>query len=133
MSATTDRHDDLLNTFQLVVRGPNYVIPAGEGQIGFFWNTMQWETGDASNGTGGFGGTPAAVGFGDGSQNGFVLQGSIQDGISSTVNNEYLWFVLNAQGDPTPVPSVPEPETYALMLAGLGFLGAMARRRRARR
>jgi hypothetical protein len=31
--------------------------------------------------------------------------------------------------DPTPTP-IPEPETYALMLAGLGLLGAVARRRR---
>jgi hypothetical protein len=30
-------------------------------------------------------------------------------------------------------PSVPEPETYAMMLAGIGLLGAVARRRRARR
>ena len=29
------------------------------------------------------------------------------------------------------VPSIPEPETYALMLAGLGIVGFMARRRRA--
>lgn len=28
------------------------------------------------------------------------------------------------------VPSIPEPETYALMLAGLGLLGAAAKRRR---
>lgn len=28
------------------------------------------------------------------------------------------------------VPAIPEPETYALMLAGLGVLGAVARRRR---
>jgi hypothetical protein len=29
-----------------------------------------------------------------------------------------------------PVPGVPEPETYALMLAGLGVVGMLARRRR---
>ncbi|MDR3322817.1 MAG: FxDxF family PEP-CTERM protein [Zoogloeaceae bacterium] len=28
------------------------------------------------------------------------------------------------------VPTVPEPETYAMLLAGLGFLGVVARRRR---
>ncbi len=127
--------DNLLDTFQLVVRGSGYDVPVGEGQIGFFWNTMQWETGTASGGSGGFGGTPAAVGFGDGASNGFVLQGSTQNGISSVVNDHYIWFNLNGDGDPTPVPvsPVPEPETYALMLAGLGFLGVVARRRRAQR
>ena len=30
----------------------------------------------------------------------------------------------------TPVPGVPEPETYALMLAGLGAVGFVARRRK---
>jgi len=127
-------HDDKLNSFQLVVRGPDFAIPAGEGQIGFFWTTMQWETGDASGGSGGFGGTPAAVGFGDGQSNGFILQGSTQNGISRIVNNEFIWFNLSDQGTPIPVPpitgAVPEPETYALMLAGLGLMGMVARRRR---
>jgi hypothetical protein len=123
-------NDDKLDTFQLVVRGPNFVIPAGEGQIGFFWTNMQWETGDASGGTGGFGGTPAAVGFGDGQSNGFVLQGSINDGISRVVNDQLIWFNVNGQGQPVPV--VPEPETYALMLAGLALLSAVTRRRRQR-
>lgn len=31
---------------------------------------------------------------------------------------------------PSPVPGVPEPATYALMLAGLAVVGAIARRRR---
>ena len=35
---------DLLNTFQMVVRGSDYLIPAGEGAIGFFWLGMPWET-----------------------------------------------------------------------------------------
>jgi hypothetical protein len=69
-------HADKLDSFQLVVRGPGFAIPAGEGAIGFFYKTMQWETGDASGGSGGFGGTPAAVGFGDGAGNGEVLAGS---------------------------------------------------------
>ncbi|MEQ1778801.1 MAG: FxDxF family PEP-CTERM protein [Nitrosomonas sp.] len=28
------------------------------------------------------------------------------------------------------VPSIPEPQTYAMLLAGLGVLGFMARRRK---
>jgi hypothetical protein len=34
--------------------------------------------------------------------------------------------------EPPPVAAIPEPETYALMLAGLGLVGAVARRRRPR-
>src|SRR5215207_9140394 len=64
------------NTFQLVVRADDYNIPAGQGQVGFFWGDMGWEVGTASGGNGsgfcnGIGGiglpcVPAAVGFGDG-------------------------------------------------------------------
>ncbi|CAM8670038.1 PEP-CTERM protein-sorting domain [Comamonadaceae bacterium] len=35
------------------------------------------------------------------------------------------------QGESFPVTPVPEPETYAMLLAGLGVLGAVARRRKA--
>src|SRR5437763_15861520 len=33
-------HDDKLNSFQLVLRAPGFAIPAGEGQIGFFYKGM---------------------------------------------------------------------------------------------
>jgi hypothetical protein len=129
-----DSHANLLDTFQLILRGPGYNIPAGQGQIGFYYGTMQWETGDASGGSGGFGGTPAAVGFGDGSGNGQVLQGSIQNGISGVVNDEYIWFDLSSTGVPvTPPPSsAPEPASVGVVLLGVGMLGVAARNKPAK-
>lgn len=115
--------DSQLNSFQLVVRGPDYVIPAGEGTIGFFYKNMPWEATGTS--------TTAAVGFGDGLGNAEVLEGSNTPGLNSVVANHYIWFDQNLVPVPPPVVgAIPEPETYALMLAGLGVLGAVARRRR---
>lgn len=74
----------------------------------------------------------------------FVLAGTARDG--STVdayNTAQLSLVLpygvtldNDSGQPlawvTNAPAVPEPQTYALLLAGLGMVGVAARLRRAR-
>jgi hypothetical protein len=48
-----------------------------------------------------------------------------------TFYNVHLSGVDSAENNTpgTPVSAVPEPETYAMLLAGLGFIGFMARRR----
>ena len=92
-------HADKTASFQLVLRGPNYSVPSDEGTIGFFYKNIQWETGDASEGQNGFGGTEAGVGFGDGlsavNPGEYSLPGSQQSGISKLVSNNHFWFKLN--------------------------------------
>ena len=57
---------DKLNTFQLIFTdGADPVIPNG-ANVSFCYRDMQWTTGSASNGTGGFGGFPANVGANQG-------------------------------------------------------------------
>ena len=122
-------HADLLNSFQLVLRGPDYPVPVGEGSIGFFYKDMQWETGDASGGSGGFGGTPGAVGFGNGTGDGVVLEGSMQNGIAQVVDNTHIWF--DPLLEPIPPPGIPEPVT--LLLVGTGLVGLVGFRRKFKR
>ncbi|MDQ8020769.1 MAG: PEP-CTERM sorting domain-containing protein [Moraxellaceae bacterium] len=106
-----------LNSFQLVLRGDNYVVPVGEGSIGFFYQDMGWENTQTS--------TTAAVGFGDGQGNGKVLEGSNTDNLNLVLDNHHIWFDPNLN----PVSQVPEPGALALLGIGLlaGF-GARARK-----
>jgi hypothetical protein len=56
------QHGNLLNTFQLIISdGTDPQMGIGNN-ICFCYGDMQWTTGDASGGIGGFGGSPATVG-----------------------------------------------------------------------
>ncbi len=59
---------DKINDFQLIITDGNDPIIPGGNNIAFCYGDMQWTTGSASSGVGGFGGTPATVGanYGDG-------------------------------------------------------------------
>jgi hypothetical protein len=139
-------HADKLNTFQLILidRSDTGV---NNFDIEFNYDQIQWETGDASGGSGGLGGSSARVGFSNGTGtagtffelagsgvNGAFLDGGPNSLVGHSLNSNVLGRYVFAvrEGQPVVTPTVPEPATIALVGAGL-VGGALARFRRRRR
>ncbi len=136
--------DDKTNTFQLLMVDRSD-INAGDFDIVFNYDQIKWETGSASGGTNGFGGSSASVGYNAGSNapgtygqlNGSLVNGALLDGgPNSLVANSnigqagrYIFQVRNGQVV-TPPGAVPEPATWAMMIGGFGMIGASLRYRR---
>jgi len=84
-------HTGQVNSFQLIItNGTDPILPPGNN-ISFCYGEMQWTTGDASGGTGGFGGTstgafPATVGLNKGDGVNYV-QVSLFDTTGNTFTN----------------------------------------------
>jgi MYXO-CTERM domain-containing protein len=78
------------NSFQLILTavagGCGGASVGTDFDVEFRYNRCEWETGDASGGTAGFGGTPAQAGFDAGNRRDFVeIMGSREDGIAAAL------------------------------------------------
>lgn len=99
-------HTDLLNTFQLIITDGNDPVIGVGNNVAFCYQDMQWTTGDASMGSGGFGGIPATVGCNKGDGVDFVQFGRFDSPGTAyfgpyATNNGVSWldnqsFIFNA-------------------------------------
>ena len=139
-------HVDKLADFQLILTDRSDVH-AGDFDVEFNYNTMQWETGDASGGNNGLGGTSAAVGYSNGLSGthniyyqlaGSLVNGALIDGgpdalishdLNSDVPGRYDFQVRN--GSIVPPTGTPEPLSFGLLACGI--LPILWARRRSRR
>lgn len=129
-------HTDKLNDFQVILvdRGD---VGAGDFDIYFNYDQIQFETGDASGGRGGLGGTSATVGYSAGTGDpgsyyefpGSRVPGSFIDGgtmpLVSTTNDgvpgQFLFQVRNG----TVMSPVPLPASAPMFGAALVVVGAV--------
>lgn len=119
-----NQHSQPTNSFQLVLRGDDYVLPTGEGTIGFFYQEMNWSATDTND--------VAATGFGDGQGNSVILESSLTSDLHTVLNNTYIWFNADlTPTDPDPDPAgVPVPASGLLLALGLLAVAASRRLRR---
>jgi hypothetical protein len=59
-----------------------------------------------------------------------LSKANVEGGVFAKALNQDAEIHLQSFSGTIPTTPVPEPETYAMLLAGLGMVGALARRRK---
>ncbi len=129
-------HGDLRNTFELIFTdGTDPVIGVGNN-VAFSYATMQWTTGDASGGSGGFGGTASTVGVNKGDGIDYALvgrfdhagtdydgPGGANDGVGYLEGKYYTFDACQTSVVIIPPNTIPTLSEWGLIILGLALVG----------
>ena len=98
---------NLIDSFQVIITdGTDAGVGIGNN-VAFYYGKMGWTTGDASGGSGGFGGTPATVGVNAGDGTHYIQVGRFGLNSSAYTNNtstsgvhylNYTCYAFNVSG-----------------------------------
>ncbi len=107
---------DKKNDFQLIITNGLDPILVNGNNVAFCYGDMQWTTGAASSGVGGFGGVPATVGVNKGDNLNYIQIGrfdkvgtsydgpyGLNDGISFLDNKSYFFNTCGSGGNLPPI------------------------------
>lgn len=124
------------NSFQVIVFDRSDT-GAGNFDVEFNYDRIQWETGDNSGGVNGLGGTSALVGLGTTQLTGSLVPGSFVDGGSASLVANSLNARDNVLGrydfsvrNGTVLNAAPEPSTAYLVFGAAMFVLGVVRLRR---
>ena len=107
---------DKLNTFQIIISDGTDPLIGNGNNVAFYYDDMQWTTGSASGGNGGFGGIPATVGINKGNSVDYVQVGRFNQNNSNYTNGsadnsgvnylDFQCFYFDVSGTNNQPPSV---------------------------
>ena len=122
-----NQHTDKLNTFQLIITDFTSPLLQPGNNVGFFYDDMNWTTGDASSGSNGFGGTPATVGVNQGNGVDYIQIGRYDgpgnfydgpfnqnDSVDWLDNKTFMFDVCNSSNLPPIVAGIDFCDTLRL-------------------
>jgi hypothetical protein len=121
------------NSFQVIIVDRS---DTGVGNFDFIYNydSIQWDNGSSEVSFNTFGLERRSYELPGSGVSGYFLDGSptalVSNSWNSDVAGRYVFEMRD--GVVTNFPAIPEPETWAMLLVGLGVVSGIARRRRAK-